>query len=666
MGIIDLLSLLMMKKIKTDIKYIYEDLNMKNDGFIKVAAITSNVYLNDINSNVNDIVSKAKEANEMGAKIITFQELALTGYSLQDMFAQSNTLKKAKEGLIEITNKTKDLDLLMVVSLPYSFKGKIYDAAAVISKGKILGIATKKYLPNYNEFYDARYFTPSFDENEVTEIDGNLIPIGPKLLFHCREIENLTIGIEICEDLWTPDTPSTHHAMNGATLILNPSASNEMVGKENYRKSLISSTSARLICAYVYAGAGEGETSQDVVYSAPLIIAENGNLLGEKNDFNNHIMVKDIDVDLLAFRRRQMTTYSYKQEKGYQTIDFSLTDSYSKSLDRIFVKSPYLDISSKNLEDNLNTIFNCQSHGLMKRIQATHCKTVIIGVSGGLDSALALLVAYKAFKDLNKDVKDIIAISMPCFATTARTRNNSKILAETLGVTFKEIDISNTVKSHLKDIDHPLDLYDAAYENAQARARTYVLMDESNYNNGIVIGTGDLSEIALGWATYNGDQMSMYNVNASVPKTVVKEVVRMVANNERESNPLLSKTLIDILDTPITPELVPSKSKNEISQITEDIIGPYILHDFFLYHFLRNGYQPLKILRIAIIAFKDMFNEETIKNWLKLFYRRFFASQFKRSAAPDGVKVGSVSLSQRGDLRIPSDLLSVDFLKDLK
>lgn len=666
MGIIDLLSLLMMKKIKTDIKYIYEDLNMKNDGFIKVAAITSDVHLNDINSNVNDIVSKAKEANEMGAKIITFQELALTGYSLQDMFAQSNTLKKAKEGLIEITNKTKDLDLLMVVSLPYSFKGKIYNAAAVISKGKILGIATKKYLPNYNEFYDARYFTPSFDENEVTEIDGNLIPIGPKLLFHCREIENLTIGIEICEDLWTPDTPSTHHAMNGATLILNPSASNEMVGKENYRKSLISSTSARLICAYVYAGAGEGETSQDVVYSAPLIIAENGNLLGEKNDFNNHIMVKDIDVDLLAFRRRQMTTYSYKQEKGYQTIDFSLTDSYSKSLDRIFVKSPYLDISSKNLEDNLNTIFNCQSHGLMKRIQATHCKTVIIGVSGGLDSALALLVAYKAFKDLNKDVKDIIAISMPCFATTARTRNNSKILAETLGVTFKEIDISNTVKSHLKDIDHPLDLYDAAYENAQARARTYVLMDESNYNNGIVIGTGDLSEIALGWATYNGDQMSMYNVNASVPKTVVKEVVRMVANNERESNPLLSKTLIDILDTPITPELVPSKSKNEISQITEDIIGPYILHDFFLYHFLRNGYQPLKILRIATIAFKDMFNEETIKNWLKLFYRRFFASQFKRSAAPDGVKVGSVSLSQRGDLRIPSDLLSVDFLKDLK
>lgn len=666
MDTIDLLSLLMMKKIKTDIKYIYEDLNMKNDGFIKVAAITSDVHLNDIDSNVNDIVSKAKEANEMGAKIITFQELALTGYSLQDMFAQSNTLEKAKEGLVEITNKTKDLDLLMVVSLPYSFKGKIYDTAAVISKGKILGIATKKYLPNYNEFYDARYFTPSFDENEVTEIDGNLIPIGPKLLFHCREIENLTIGIEICEDLWTPDTPSTHHAMNGATLILNPSASNEMVGKENYRKSLISSTSARLICAYVYAGAGEGETSQDVVYSAPLIIAENGNLLGEKNDFNNHIMVKDIDVDLLAFRRRQMTTYSYKQEKGYQTIDFSLTDSYSKSLDRIFVKSPYLDISSKNLEDNLNTIFNCQSHGLMKRIQATHCKTVIIGVSGGLDSALALLVAYKAFKDLNKDVKDIIAISMPCFATTARTRNNSKILAETLGVTFKEIDISNTVKSHLKDIDHPLDLYDAAYENAQARARTYVLMDESNYNNGIVIGTGDLSEIALGWATYNGDQMSMYNVNASVPKTVVKEVVRMVANNERESNPLLSKTLIDILDTPITPELVPSKSKNEISQITEDIIGPYILHDFFLYHFLRNGYQPLKILRIAVIAFKDMFNEETIKNWLKLFYRRFFASQFKRSAAPDGVKVGSVSLSQRGDLRIPSDLLSVDFLKDLK
>lgn len=638
---------------------------MKNDGFVKVAAITSDVSLNNIDSNVKNIIDNATKASKENVKVMTFQELALTGYSLQDMFFQTNVLEMAKEGLLKIANETRLLDSLLVVSLPYSHKGKVYDCAAVIKSGQILGIVTKKYLPNYNEFYDSRYFTPSFEENEITLIDGIEVPIGPKLLFHATNIENLTIGVEICEDLWTPDTPSTHHAMNGATLILNPSASNEIVGKHEYRKSLVSSTSARLICAYVYAGAGEGETSQDVVYSSPLIISENGNILDQSNDFKNHMLIADIDVDMLAFKRRQMTTYTYKQENGYKTIDFEFNDISTDKLDRKFVKSPYLDISSKHLENNLSTIYDCQVHGLMKRLEASHSKSAIIGVSGGLDSALALLVTYQAFKNLGRDLKDIWAISMPCFATTSRTKNNSKTLSNTLCVSFKEIDISNTVKSHLKDIDHPLDAYDAAYENAQARCRTYVLMDEANYKQGMVVGTGDLSEIALGWSTYNGDQMSMYNVNASVPKTVVKEVVRMIANQSKDNDKILSETLLDILDTPISPELVPSKSNDKIDQVTEDIIGPYMLHDFFLYHFLRNGYTPEKIYRVAKIAFNDTYEDEVIKKWLRLFFKRFFASQFKRSAAPDGVKVGSVSLSQRGDLRIPSDLLSDDFLKDL-
>lgn len=634
------------------------------DGFVKVAAITSQVYLNDIDSNKKEIIEKGKEASSKGAKVLTFQELALTGYSLQDMFQQSLIVEKAKEALIEVVDSLKDCDSLFCLSLPYSHKGKLYDCTAVFCHGQILGLATKKYLPNYNEFYDGRYFTPSFRTNEKTQIDEKEVPIGPKLLFHCQNIENLTVGVEICEDLWTADPPSTGHALNGATLILNPSASNEMVGKEEYRKSLVGSTSARLVCAYVYCGAGEGETSQDVVYSAPQIIAENGVILKEVNDFTNHVSFADIDVDLLAFRRRQMTTYAYAQDKEYQTVDFRFEDAHDNNLERTFVQSPYLDIESKHLQKNLETVYECQARGLMKRIVATNSKSLVLGVSGGLDSALALLVCHKAFKELHKDIKDIIAISMPCFATSQRTRSNSETLAKALGVTFKEIDISRTVTSHLQDIDHPLDLYDAAYENAQARARTYVLMDEANAKNGIVVGTGDLSEIALGWATYNGDQMSMYNVNSSVPKTVVKEVVRMVARKSKDKT--LSSTLLDILDTPISPELVPSKSKDKIGQVTEDIIGPYILHDFFLYLFLRCGYRPRKILKAATMAFKEDYSQEELKKWLRLFFTRFFKSQFKRAAAPDGVKVGSVSLSQRGDLRIPSDLLSVDFTKDLE
>lgn len=636
------------------------------DGFLKVAAITATIHLNDIQANVDDILAKAKAANKAGAKVICFQEMAVTGYSLQDMFAQSNVLEKALDGIRQIKEATKDLDSILVVSFPFAYKGKVYDAAAVIFRGKILGIPLKSYLPNYNEFYDVRYFAPSFDKPETVALFGESVWVGPKLLFQAKNFPELILGVEICEDVWVPNTPSTLLCQAGATLIVNPSASNEFVGKESYRKTLLSATSGRLIAGYVYVGTGEGESSGDVVYSATSMILENGRILASTNDFVNKTLLADIDFKALAFHRRKMNTYGYVQDPAIQVIPFSFeTVEETDISDRVFSKSPYLDKASATLDQDLSTVFECQVHGLIRRLQATRAKDVVIGVSGGLDSALALLVCYKAFQELNLPLSGIHAFSMPAFATTKRTRSNSEALCQALGVSFREVDITETVKSHLKDLRHPLDIYDAAYENAQARCRTYLLMDSANMVKGLVVGTGDLSEIALGWATYNGDQMSMYNVNASVPKTVVKEVVRLWAKTYRQSNPVASKTLLDILATPISPELVPSKSKDTIGQVTEDIIGPYELHDFFLYAFLRQGYSPLKILRVATQAFKGQYDKATIAKWLAVFFRRFFSSQFKRSAAPDGVKVGSVSLSQRGDLRMPSDLGNKDFLKDL-
>lgn len=636
------------------------------DGFIKVAAATIDTKLNDCESNANAIIETAKQASASGAKIVCFQELAITGYTLQDMFFQDTVLNSSLTALERILKETSALDTVLVVSLPYKFKNKIYDSAAVVLHGSVLGIALKKYLPNYNEFYDSRYFTPSFDKNDTTLLFGKETPIGPHLLFNCTNVPNLMLGVEICEDLWVPNTPSTSLCMNGATIIANPSASNEIVGKANYRESLVKLTSARLVCGYIYADTGFGESTGDVVYSGHNLIAENGTLLASVNDFKNHLLYSEIDVHYLSFRRAKMNTYTYAQDSDFLRIDFSYNKVEKTVLTRKFIQSPYLDKDSKTLSYDLSTIFECQVHGLMQRILASHSQSVVLGVSGGLDSALALLVCHRAFEELGLDSKNIYALSMPAFATTKRTRNNSKVLCNALNVSFREVDISATVKSHLKDLNHPLNVYDAAYENAQARCRTYLLMDTANMTKGIVIGTGDLSEIALGWSTYNGDQMSMYNVNASVPKTVVKEVVRFWANQYKKSNPIASETLLDILDTPITPELVPSKEKNKITQVTEDIIGPYILHDFFLYCFLRQGYTPAKIYRIANIAFKNTYSKEEIRKWLMVFFKRFFASQFKRSAAPDGVKIGSVSLSQRGDLRMPSDIGNKDFLRNLE
>ena len=640
--------------------------NVMKDGFIKVGAATSDVTLGDVSKNVLAIKEKIKEAEEKKIKVLCFQELNITGYSLMDMFFQKASLDSALQGLLEIKKFLKDKDMFVVVSLPLVFKSKIYDASAALFQGKILGIQLKTFLPNYNEFYDARYFTPSFSGVDYLSIDGERVPLGNKLLFTCTNVPDLVIGIEICEDLWTPIPVSTYHCLNGATLILNPSGSNELVGKDNYRTSLVSSTSSRLITGYVYANAGFGESTQDVCYSGHDIIAENGNILIEVNDFKNHLICSDIALSSLTYRRSKMTTYQTENDKEYIIVPFAFKEPEDQVPDRLFPKNPFLSGPKEKIDKDLFKMMEIQTHGLMKRITHIGLKNLVIGVSGGLDSALALLICYRAFKELNLDLKGIHALSMPCFATTKRTKGNALKLAEELGTDFKEIDISKTVTSHLKDLGHPLDLYDTAFENAQARERTQVLMDYSNYVNGIVIGTGDLSEIALGWSTYNGDQMAMYNVNASIPKTMVKEEVRFIISLYSE-NKNLGITLKDILDTPISPELIPDTetTKDRIHQVTEDIIGPYELHDFFLYHMFRDGYDAATILWLACLSFKNKYSEDFIRKNLLLFYKRFFNNQFKRSAMPDCIKVGSVALSPRGDLRMPSDMSYADCIKNI-
>jgi NAD+ synthase (glutamine-hydrolysing) len=637
------------------------------DGFIKVGAATSDVTLGDISKNILAIEEKIDEAKKKDIKVLCFQELNITGYSLMDMFFQKTTLDSAFKGLLDLADYLKGKDLFTVVSLPLRYKSKIYDAAVACFDGEILGIQLKTFLPNYNEFYDARYFTASFSGNDFMVIRNKKIPIGNKLLFQCTNVPDLTIGIEICEDLWTPIPVSTHHCLNGATLILNPSGSNELVGKDHYRDQLVSSTSSRLITGYVYANAGFGESTQDVCYSGHDIIADNGNILSEVNDFSNHLIYSDIAVSSLSFKRSKMTTFINENDKEYQTIPFAFQEPEDKVPDRVFPRNPFLSGPREKINQDLKKMMEIQTFGLVKRISYLNIKDVVIGVSGGLDSALALLICYQAFNRLKLNIKGIHAISMPCFATTSRTRGNALSLAKELGTDFKEIDISKTVRDHLKDLGHPLDVYDTAYENAQARERTQVLMDYSNYVKGIVIGTGDLSEIALGWSTYNGDQMSMYNVNASIPKTMIKEEVRYIVSLY-DNNSKLKNTLEDILATPISPELIPDSctNKDKIHQVTEDILGPYELHDFFLYHMLRDGYDPSTIYWLACLCFKSKYQPEFIYKCLTTFYHRFFNNQFKRSAMPDSIKVGSVALSPRGDLRMPSDMSFNNFIESLK
>ncbi|MDD7739738.1 MAG: NAD(+) synthase [Fusicatenibacter sp.] len=622
-----------------------------NQGFVKVAASAPNVAVADCRANVQAIMEEIRKMEAAGAKIMVLPELALTGYTCSDLFWQSRLLDAAREGLEQICQETADVDALIFVGLPFEHRGKLFNVAAVLSHGSVLGIVPKKYLPNYNEFYEMRHFTPGMERVEMTEFAGKEVPFGMNLLFSCREMPHLTVAAEICEDLWTPMPPSVNHALAGATVIVNLSASDEMVGKDSYRRSLVSSTSARLICGYIYATAGEGESTTDLVFGGQHLIAENGTVLGEAERFSNQMITADLDVDRLVSERRRMTTYPVQSSAEYQTVKFDLRLEETK-LDRYFDPKPFVPSEKKNRDQRCDEILNIQAMGLKKRLAHTHCQSAVIGISGGLDSTLALLVTVRAFDMLGIPRNHILSVTMPCFGTTDRTYQNACELTRCLGATLKEVDIKEAVMLHFRDIDQDPEKHDVTYENGQARERTQILMDLANQSGGMVIGTGDLSELALGWATYNGDHMSMYAVNASVPKTLVRHLVRYYADTCEDA--ALEKILLDVLDTPVSPELLPPKD-GVISQKTEDLVGPYELHDFFLYYMMRVTYEPAKIYRVARRAFAGIYDDETILKWLKTFYRRFFYQQFKRSCLPDGPKVGSVAVSPRGDWRMPSD-----------
>lgn len=636
------------------------------DGFIKVAACTPNVRVADCAYNADEIIRMAHEAGAQGAKVIVMPELCITSYTCGDLFWQELLLDEAKEQLLRIAKETADVDAILFVGLPLEYKGKLYNAAAGLSHGEILGLVPKIYLPNYNEFYEGRYFTSGAGvDGTVTLMQQEEVSISPYMLFTCSRMPKLKIAAEICEDLWAPNPPSVGHAYHGADLIVNLSASDEVVGKDSYRRSLVGSQSARLICGYIYATAGEGESTQDVVYGGQNLIAENGTILAESRRFVNGITYADLDIQRLVNERRRMTTYLFSSDKEdgekepfYNEMFFDLRVEET-ALSRTFDSRPFVPGVKEERDRRCDEILNIQAMGLKKRLAHIHCQNAVIGLSGGLDSTLALLVTVRAFDMLGMDRKNITAVTMPCFGTTDRTYNNACILSRCLGTELKEVNIREAVNIHFRDIGHDPEKHDVTYENGQARERTQILMDIANQSGGIVIGTGDLSELALGWATYNGDHMSMYAVNCSVPKTLVRHLVQYFADTCGDGK--LSEVLLDILDTPVSPELLPPKD-GVISQKTEDLVGPYELHDFFLYYMLRWTFPPQKIYRMAQLAFAGEYDNETIRKWMKIFYRRFFQQQFKRSCLPDGPKVGSVAVSPRGDLRMPSDACAKHWL----
>jgi len=544
------------------------------------------------------------------------------------------------------------------MGLPLEYNSKLYNCAVFIYKGSLLGIVPKTFLPNYNEFYEKRWFASAPEQTCYIDILGQRVPFGTKLLFRARDYEHIVIGCEICEDLWSPVPPSCYHALAGATIIVNPSAGNEITGKADYRRGLVQNQSARLIAGYIYACAGEGESTTDVVFSGHSLICENGIILSESKLFENDLVYGDIDVDSLVSERRKNTTFTVNSE-GYTFIDFDFTPNNGE-VNRYVDPHPFVPSDSTRREERCKEIMDIQALGLKKRLVHIGTKNVVIGISGGLDSTLALIITSRAFELAGLDKKGIITVTMPCFGTTKRTHDNAVTLCNALGTTFKEVNIAPAVELHYRDIGHNQDIHDLTYENCQARERTQVLMDLAGKYNGFVVGTGDLSELALGWATYNGDHMSMYGVNCSIPKTLVKYLIKYTA--DYTENTVLKEVLEDILDTPVSPELLPPDENGNISQITEDVVGPYELHDFFLYNMMRRAFPPEKIFFLAKTAFKDKYNNDTILKWLKNFYGRFFSQQFKRSCIPDGPKVGSVSLSPRGDWRMPSDASSDEFI----
>ncbi len=630
-------------------------------GFIKTAAVTPKIRVADPQYNAERILEKLEQAYDHGAKIIVFPELCITGYTCGDLFLQELLLREALHQLLVIARATAGKDALVFVGLPVEREGKLYNVAAALWNGEVLGMVPKANIPTYAEFYEGRYFAEGNREAETFYLEGKEIPFGCNLLFNCRNMPGVTVGCEICEDLWVADSPGTCHSMMGATILVNLSASNETVGKDAYRELLVKSTSARLICGYVYASAGEGESTQDLVFGGHNLIAENGNVLACSKRFIGETVYADIDVQQLVGRRRSSGAYARTKKLSYVTVPFELKIEETK-LERTYSPMPFVPADGEKRSRRCEEILSIQAYGLKKRYEHIGLKTAVVGISGGLDSTLALLVTVKTFDMLQLDRKGIIAVTMPCFGTTDRTYDNACKMALTLGATLEEVDIREAVTVHFKDIGQDMEKHDVTYENSQARERTQVLMDIANRVNGLVIGTGDMSELALGWATYNGDHMSMYGVNAGVPKTLVRHLVKYYADTCENAE--LREVLLDVLDTPVSPELLPPV-EGEIAQKTEDLVGPYELHDFFLYYMLRCGYSPAKIYRIAKLAFAGLYDNATILKWMKTFYRRFFQQQFKRSCLPDGPKIGSVAVSPRGDLRMPSDASAGLWLKEL-
>lgn len=632
--------------------YLIEVYKMK-DGFIKVAAATPKIKVADPAYNTEEILKIIDETEKNGASILVFSELTISGYTCGDLFLQQPLLTECKNQLLRIVKATENKSMLVVVGCPIVIKQKLYNCAVVISDGSILGIVPKTHLPNYSEFYELRHFTSGegLEEDLWFGEEFGYVNVAVNQLFKCKEIPELVVACEICEDLWVPLPPSTYHAMAGATVICNPSASVETTTKESYRRSLVSNQSARLLAAYIYADAGEGESTQDVVYSGHHLICENGSVLAEAKRFTNEIIYADIDVQKLAAERRKMTSFPGGQTDDYFEQEFSLEVKENK-ITRTFPKAPFVPDNQDERDKRCDEILSLQSMGLKKRLEHTNCKHAVVGISGGLDSTLAVLVTARAFDLLDIPRENLICVTMPCFGTTDRTYQNAVSLIKELGATLKEVRIEKAVRQHFGDIGHDENNHDVTYENSQARERTQILMDMANQYNGMVIGTGDMSELALGWATYNGDHMSMYAVNCSVPKTLVRYLVLYYA--ETTENKKLSEVLMDVLDTPVSPELLPPVD-GVISQKTEDLVGPYELHDFFLYYMLRFGFPKAKLYRMAKLTFDGVYDDETIKKWLDKFYWRFFSQQFKRSCLPDGPKVGSVAVSPRGDLRMPSD-----------
>jgi len=653
-------------------------------GFLRVAACSPHIEVADCDKNTEIIISESKKAAQNGAKVVVFPELSITGYTCGDLFLQRTLQKGALDSLLKITRETKDLSALIAVGLPIATGTALYNCAALLFQGRILAIVPKTYIPNYSEFYEKRYFSSAPEASGSITLceEAEDVPFSTKILVADEHFHDFVLSAEICEDLWTPLPPSTLHTLAGASIIVNLSASNEVIGKAQYRRTLVSQQSARTISAYIYASAGHDESTTDLVFAGHDIIAENGKILAESTLFEDGIVFADIDLELLAQERRKNTSFANCTDKtslsDYQVISVSLSDSKKSagfgsqsdtekkgSLIRKIEKHPFVPHDNTERSKRCKEVIELQSEGLAKRLRHIKAKSAVIGLSGGLDSTLALLVACRAADKCSLSRDKIISVTMPCFGTTGRTYKNACALAKHTGSTLLEIPIADAVKQHFSDIKHDINNHDITFENAQARERTQVLMDVSNQRGGIVIGTGDLSELALGWCTYNADQMSMYGVNSSIPKTLVRHLVSWFSDEAKEnSNQALSDVLKDILDTPVSPELLPPEKDGTIAQKTEDLVGPYELHDFFLYYVLRFGFSPSKIYFLACNAFKGVYEKDFIKKWLSSFYKRFFSQQFKRSCMPDGAKVGTVSLSPRGDWRMPSDACASLWLKE--